>query len=247
MAYVDRQKGADRLKAMAGAALFQAALGYVLIVGLGYNVVEQTARTLKVFNVSEPPPPPPLQEKPREDKATKEEEGAASPPNLRAQPAPIVVPPPKVRIPVPPKLATSDRPSPAPPGNDPTAGTSNIAGPGTGSGGTGIGTGSGGAGTGPGGGGSASRARRERGGFSTSDYRRLARGLPLSATVHVRYTVSPSGRVSGCSVTRSSGRPDVDSTTCRLIEQRFVYRPARDAQGRPVAEVVNTVWSWEPR
>jgi protein TonB len=72
-------------------------------------------------------------------------------------------------------------------------------------------------------------------------------GSPLSATVKVRYTVGVDGRVSGCTVTGSSGRPDVDSTTCRLIEERFYYRPAKDAEGRAVPQVVNSVWSWEPR
>jgi protein TonB len=39
--------------------------------------------------------------------------------------------------------------------------------------------------------------------------------------------------VTGCRVTRSSGSRALDSTTCRLIEQRFRFRPSRDALGRP--------------
>lgn len=246
MLHADTGRNADRLKAGLGAAAFQAVLGYALIYGLGYDVAKLPSETLKVFNITVDPPPPPIEE-PVEEKSTEVEEGEASPPNLKSRPTPVVAPPPRIKLPTPTPVRTAPKALPNPTGNDPSAGASNVAGSGTGSGGFGSGTGSGGAGTGGGSGGAASRARRERGGFSTSDYRRLARGEPLSVSVSVRYTVGTDGRVRGCTVTRSSGRPDVDSTTCRLIEQRFNYRPARDAQGRPVAEVVNTVWSWEPR
>jgi protein TonB len=60
----------------------------------------------------------------------------------------------------------------------------------------------------------------------------------------VRYVVGTDGRVSGCRVTRSSGHAELDATTCRLIEQRFRYRPARDAAGRPVPETVSRTFDW---
>ncbi|HYD38320.1 MAG TPA: energy transducer TonB, partial [Allosphingosinicella sp.] len=55
----------------------------------------------------------------------------------------------------------------------------------------------------------------------------------------------PSGRVSDCKVTRSSGSPALDSVTCRLIVARFRYRPARDAEGRPIAETISGEHVWE--
>jgi protein TonB len=50
-------------------------------------------------------------------------------------------------------------------------------------------------------------------------------------------------------VTRSSGSRELDSVTCRLIMQRFRYRPARDAEGRPIAETIagEHVWEVAPR
>ena len=48
----------------------------------------------------------------------------------------------------------------------------------------------------------------------------------------------PDGRVSGCEAERSSGIPALDSIVCRLIEQRFVYRPALDRNGRPVRSFI---------
>lgn len=249
MARAEQERNRDRLKAVAGVAAFHALLGYALIAGLGFEVPKEVIDTFTVFDVPQEQVPPPIEEPPPPEIKAEEAEGEASPPNIKSNPTPVVVPPPQVQLKVPPKIAPSDRTSPAPPGNDPTAGSSSIAGPGTGSGGSGTGTGSGGSGTGAGSGdgGQGARAQRERGGFTQADYRRVARGAPLNATVHVRFTVQPDGRVSGCTVTRSSGRPDVDSTTCRLIEQRFRYRAARDAQGNPTTEVVNTVFSWEPR
>jgi protein TonB len=60
----------------------------------------------------------------------------------------------------------------------------------------------------------------------------------------VRYVVGTDGSVGGCRVTRSSGHAELDETTCRLIEQRFRYRPARDGAGRPVPETVSRTFDW---
>jgi protein TonB len=247
---VGRSWNHDRAKAVIGVAAFHALLGYVLIVGLGFELPEQVRDNFKVFDVPKEPSPPPIIEPPPPKTKAKEPEGAASPPNLKSQPTPAVAPPPKVQLKVPPKIVTAPKKLPVPPGNDPTAGSSNVAGPGTGSGGTGTGTGSGGSGTGSGGGGDgggAARAQRLRGDFNRSDYARLARGERLDVSVAVSFTVQPDGRVNGCVVRKSSGRADVDSTTCRLIERRFYYRPARDQQGRPIPSIQSSTFYWEPR
>lgn len=52
----------------------------------------------------------------------------------------------------------------------------------------------------------------------------------------VRFTVGIDGRARDCRVITSSGHAVLDATTCRLIEARFRYAPARDAAGQPVAE-----------
>lgn len=247
MARPEGDRNRDRIKAMLGVGAFHALLGYGLIAGLGFQVPEQVKDTFKVFDVPQQQPPPPIEEPPPPDIKAEEEEGEASPPNIKSRATPIVVPPPKLRIEVPPKIVAADRPSPAPIGNDPTAGASNVAGSGTGSGGRGAGTGSGGSGTGSGSGGMAARAQRERGALTNDDYMRVARGTRPQGTVHVRYSVGANGRVGGCVVTRSSGHANLDAATCRLIEQRFRYRPARDAQGRSVPDVVTTNFYWGPR
>jgi len=222
----------DRVKAAIAVAIFHALLGYAFITGLAYEVVNKVGERLEVFDIPDPPPPP--EEKPEPVKPkTAEPEGAAAPKSMPA----IVAPKPEIPLPVTPKVQTA-----------PASGTSNVPGEGTGSGGTGTGTGSGGSGSGTGGGGGdgGEKAQRIRGNLAYNDLPRSARERSARGTVGVRFIVQPDGRVTGCSVTRPSGDPDLDGTTCRIIERRFRYRPARNAQGQPVAETVTTSFEWVP-
>lgn len=229
---------------MIAVVLFHAVLGYAFITGLGMEVVRTVSDNLKVFSIAEAPPPPPEEPKPA-PKESDQPEGEAAPPSLRAQPSPVVAPPPEIQLKVPPPLVTVPEPKPGPIGNDPSAGASDIDGVGTGSGGEGTGTGSGGEGTGGGGGGIARPAERVGGALDgTRDYPRAARIARIEGSVAVRFTIGTDGRVSGCKVVRSSASPELDSTTCRLIERRFRYRPARDAQGNPVAETISRTFDW---
>jgi protein TonB len=53
--------------------------------------------------------------------------------------------------------------------------------------------------------------------------------------VLVTFTVQPDGRVTNCRVYQSSGDVEIDNMTCALVTQRFVYRPAYNQRGEPVA------------
>ena len=231
----------DRFKAAVGVAAAHALIGYALVTGFAWQAATQMSTSLKMFDVVEPPPPPPASI-PAEAK-TFTPEGAASPPSKKANPTPVVAPPPKIRLPVPPPIAAVPRETPVPTGTDPSAGVSNVDGPGSGTGGEGFGMGSGGSGTGTGGGG-ARRAKRLSGALANADYPRAALRARAEGSVSVRYTVATDGRVRGCTVTRSSGHRELDTTTCRLIERRFVYRPATNARGEPVAEAVVKTYDW---
>ncbi len=232
----------DRIKASLGVVALHAVLGYALITGLAFDVGRTLSEGLRIFDVQQILPPP-LEEQPAPKAAGTQEEGAAAPPNLKSEATPVVAPPPKIRLEVPPPLVSAPLPTPRP-GNDPTAGASTVKAPGTGSGGEGSGTGSGGSGTGPGGGGGGTRAQLERGKLLNEDYPRRAIRAGAEGTVSVRFTVGTDGRVGGCRVTRSSGNADLDSTTCRLIEKRFRYKPATDADGKPVPELVTKTYDW---
>jgi protein TonB len=77
-----------------------------------------------------------------------------------------------------------------------------------------------------------------------SDYPRNLRDRGIGGRVGVVFTVGVKGRVTSCSVTRPSGVPELDSLTCRLIRERFVYRPSIDARGNPVADEVEGEHDW---
>jgi protein TonB len=246
-----KQENRDRIKSAVVVAAFHALLGYALLTGLGFDVPARVSERLKLFDAFEEPPPPPA-EPPRPEKKTpadpkpKDPEGAASPANLKNTPSEIVAPPPEIRLKVPPPVIAAPV---AGQGAAPAAGAAPVPGPGTGSGGIGTGLGSGNQGTGTGGGGGgggrATPARWLRGSITDRDYPEAAYDRRISGTVFLRFVVDPTGRVSECTVTRSSGSRELDATTCRLILGRFRYRPARDAEGNPIVSVVRGEHQWE--
>jgi protein TonB len=246
------QERRRRVGSAAAVALIHGLLGYAFLTGLGAKVAQQVTNELKMFNAVEEPPPPPAEppkpEKVKQSKTAKPKkpEGAAAPPNLKDTPTEIMAPKPEIPLPVPPPVTVAPV---AGQGNAPAAGAAEIPGPGTGRGGVGNGLGSGqyGNGTGGGGGGLAegSPARWLRGRIRDSDYPRRAYEAGIGGSVFVRFVVSPSGRVDQCDVTRSSGSRELDATTCRLIIQRFYYRPAIDPYGNRVASTVRGEHIWE--
>ncbi|OYY65564.1 energy transducer TonB [Sphingomonas sp. 28-62-11] len=232
----------DRVRAGIAAVIVQGVLGYALITGLVVRFPESVPDALKLFAVKPPlPPPSPKKEPvspPRE--TVSRPQGAASPPNLRATATPIVVPPPVVLIPVPPLVIVAEK---ANTGAASISGASTIIGPGTGSGGQGDGSGSGGAGDGDGSGGGAP-LRQIAGRITGNDYPRRPFEAGIGGTLFVRYIVGVRGRVTDCTVTRSSGNAELDAATCRLITERFRFKPRRNAAGRPVPAVIVEDHSW---
>ncbi|HEY0326246.1 MAG TPA: energy transducer TonB, partial [Allosphingosinicella sp.] len=68
--YSDRPR--ERLTSLAGVAAMHAALAWLLISGLGGDMVRGVSESLQTFDVAPPPPPPPPIEQP-----TPELDGAA--------------------------------------------------------------------------------------------------------------------------------------------------------------------------
>jgi protein TonB len=237
----------DRIKAVIAAALFEGALAYVLVVGLGAGTAlrDRIVPPMLVGLLPEKPPAPPPKKKPVEKPNPRPlKEGAASPPNLKATPTEIVRPPrPPVRLPPPPPVAAAPI---AGPGAASSAGAAPIPGPGTGSGGQGNGTGSGNGGNGPGGGGNGGGGppRWVKGEIKDKDYPRESAQAGAGGTVFVRFAVETNGRATDCTIMRSSGHEDIDETTCRLIEDRFRYKPGTDRSGRPVRTWLDEHHTW---
>lgn len=228
----------ERIVAVVGTVVLEILLGCALVFGLSVDIPSGVSEQLKIFNIVAPPPPALKMPAPRIK--NRKRAGAASPPNLKSRPTRMVASQPIIPLPPPPIAAAKK----AGPGDDLSAGAAQQAGPGTGSGGRGTGTGSGGAGEGEGG--DSETAPRWRSGRikASSDYPSDARDARAGGTVSVRYTVETDGHVTGCIVTRSSGYASLDRVTCRLIEERVRYKPALDAQGRPMTSEVEEDHSW---
>lgn len=194
------------------------------------------AEALILVDIPAPPPPPPIPEAPPEP------EGQSAPEAPKAKPRPVAAPPPDVVVPPP-------EPSPTPPapaeGPDTASGAANVDRGGTAAGGEGIGSGLGRGGAGTGGGG-ATRAHRVAGNILRSDYPRARNPREVGGSVTAHFDVGVDGRARNCRVVRSSGNPERDAITCRLIEQRFRYEPARDPRGNPVPDVAGWRQDWWP-
>lgn len=234
----------DRLIAAVAAVAVQLLLGYALLVGLSVHFPRVVQESLKLF-AADPPPPPPPPIVPAPRAVAKRLEGRASAPNLRSRATEVAAPEPVVVVPLPPPpIVVAPKPFTQ---DDPTSGSAAIRGPGTGAGGSGDGFGSGGDGDGDGSGrgGAETAPRFLRGRMNTSDLPEALFVSGFNGTVGVRYVVGRDGRVPDCEVARSSGNATVDAITCRLIRERFRFRPSRDAAGRPVEAVIVENHTWE--
>ncbi|NJB96386.1 energy transducer TonB [Sphingomonas trueperi] len=232
--------GGSRARGAAAAIAVEALLAALLFAGLRAQTVIRTDPDANLLSFDVPPPPPPPAPEPAKRRAAPEAEGASAPPNRVSKATEVVAPPPPVVL-QPPPLVTAPKPATA---SDSSSGAAPVAGPGTGAGGEGDGTGSGGRGNGPGGGGGVP-LRWIGGGITDADYPRAALNAGASGTVGLRFVVGVNGRVSSCTVTRSSGNRDLDETTCKLIRKRFRYVPSKDAAGRPYADTVTGEHRWD--
>ena len=63
-------------------------------------------------------------------------------------------------------------------------------------------------------------------------------------TVEFEIDVSPEGLPSACRIVTSSGSRALDERTCAIMRERPRFRPARDAEGRAVSDVVRSRIRW---
>ena len=229
-AYANRRslgRPRERAYALAAVVCVQAVLGLVLLSGLRVSVSRPADVVERLLQLTVPLPPPPP---PPEPKRTYDVSSAP-----KAEQAPLGGSP-------------GPKPAHAPPSVTPIVAVKPSAAPSGGGTGTGPALGSG-AGGGSGGNGYGAGRGRDlellSGDITPQDYPRRLAKAGIGGTVQMIGTVQPNGHVTNCRVTRSSGVPELDGLTCRLIEQRFVYRPATDRNGRPVSDQVEIEWTWD--
>lgn len=224
----------DRVKAAAGVLAVHAALAAIILTGLNVPSVTTTIERLRTFDITElPPPPPPPPPSSTPDRA-KEKEGAAA---KKALATPIVAPPPKIVLPAKSPIVASRVPST---GSAATAGAAA----------SGTGTGAGGSGTGLGGGGRGDFSRftpaRMLNKIPDREYRRISAGRMRWGSATIAFRVNPDGRMSNCRIARSSGDPYIDSIVCAAATNYLQFRPARDPDGRAIAQDMTYTPTWRP-
>jgi TonB family protein len=78
-----------------------------------------------------------------------------------------------------------------------------------------------------------------------ADYPDKARKKKVQGIVSLSYAVAADGRVTGCTVGKSSGSAELDRLSCLIAEERFQYRPALDAEGRRIEARATREFTWK--
>lgn len=213
MAYADQQMSGNKITALVIVALIHVFVGYALVTGLAYEAAKKVINKVTTVDIKE---------------EKKEEEPPPPPPEQPdTPPPPIVAPPPPINIaPAPPPVQTVITPPPAPPVVIQTASPPAPPPP-------------------PPPGPSKARGVKPKGqagwaGRIQSNYPTRAAREEREGRVGVRVTVGPDGKVSACSVSSSSGSPDLDEAACDGMTRYARFDPALSDDGSPVSSSYST-------
>src|SRR6476661_4157208 len=203
-AYADRKRlvrPRERFYALAAVAVVQACLAVALLRGLRVDMVHPVDLVQRLVDISLPkPPPPPLPPPPVHPRPQHRQEAApkAKPDKLGGSPGPQPAHAPPSVTPV-----VAVRPTAAPSGGGTGTGPALGSGAGGGTGGNGSGAGDGG-----------SDLEQIAGEITARDYPRDLREAGIGGRVGFVFKVEPNGRVGRCTISRSSGVPELDALTC---------------------------------
>lgn len=219
MAYVDQNQSGQKTVSAVVSAVILAAVGYAFINGLAYDAFKKAATKLNVIDIQTPPPPPPKKPPPPPPKETPK---VRSPPIVSPPPIvqpPVVQAPPIVTAPTAPPVPVIQAPvAPAPP-PAPPAKPSQASG---------------------------AKPRGNPGDWVTpDDYPPSALRNNEAGVTGFKLELGPDGKVTNCTVTSSSGFPDLDQTACRLLPRRARFTPAKDAAGNGIATTYSSAVRWQ--
>ncbi|MFL6795516.1 MAG: energy transducer TonB [Sphingomicrobium sp.] len=221
----------ERVGALAAVFCLQLAIGFVLLRGFHVDVTRPGDVVQRLIAVTLKPPPPMVPIQPPKPQHRQAAAPKAEPAKQGGSPGPQPAHAPPSVTPL-----VAVKPSAAPSGGG--VGTGPSAGAGAGGGTGGIGDGDDGGGT---------DLEQIAGEITARDYPRELRNAGIGGRVEFSFTVEPNGRVGRCTITRSSGVPQLDALTCRLVQQRFLYRPSTDRYGRPIRDEVEGEHEWIAR
>jgi protein TonB len=197
-------------------AIIHLAVGYALITGLAYSAVKHVIERVTTVDINEPPPPPPDTPPPPEPERAPPPPVAPPPPiNISVAPPPIQVQP-NIPPPAPPVRIIPPAAPPAPPAPPPPRFTPKPPQP-----------------------------KGNPGSWATTDdYPSRALREEREGVTHFTLSVGPDGRVTNCSVTGSSGSPDLDDAACRALTRRARFAPATNGEGEPTSGTYSNSVRW---
>jgi len=236
-AYAERRRivrPRERITALAAVVLVQTGLAAVLLSGFRVDMSRPADVVQRLVDFTLPkPPPPPLPPPPVQPPRPTHHQASAP----KAQPDKLGGSPGSQPAHAPPSVTpiVPVKPSAAPSGGGAGTGPAIGSGAGGGTGGNGYGADEGG-----------TDLEHVAGEIERSDYPPELGRAGIGGRVSVTLSVEPNGRVSTCRITRSSGVPQLDSLTCRLMQQRFRFRPSTDRYGRPIRDEVDWDHDWIP-
>lgn len=216
MAYADQTMSGNKITALVIVALIHVFVGYALVTGLAYEAAKKVLQKVTTVDIKEDKP--------------KEEPPPPPPQKKLDTPPPPVAPPVKINVATaPPQIATvTVAPPPAPPVvlAAPAAPPAPPAPPA------------------PKGPTSGAVPKSNPGGWATdADYPQKALREERAGTTGFRLTVGADGRVVDCTVTSSSGSPDLDDATCKNVTRRARFKPAMQ-DGTPVQSTYSNRIRW---
>lgn len=80
---------------------------------------------------------------------------------------------------------------------------------------------------------------------TTDDYRGNWIRQEMMGKARFRLDIAADGRVTNCTITGSSGHPELDAATCALVGKRARFQPARGSEGEPVAGSYANAIDWQ--
>lgn len=80
---------------------------------------------------------------------------------------------------------------------------------------------------------------------NSNDYPSRALREDREGVTRFRVTVGADGRITGCSVSGSSGHSDLDEATCSLVTRRGRFNPATDGEGQPTTGNWSSAVRWQ--
>jgi len=80
---------------------------------------------------------------------------------------------------------------------------------------------------------------------TTDDYPSRALREEKEGVTRFTVTVGTDGRVTNCTVTGSSGTPELDDAACRAITRRARFAPATDGEGNPRTDTYSNSVRWQ--